>query len=44
MTRISSRPWSLVMPVEGSARSSFVEKLPSVQTTRGWISSSWRNR
>ena len=28
----------------GSARSSLVAKLPSVQTTRGSISSSWRNR
>ena len=32
------------MPVDGSARSSFVEKLPSVQTTFGSISSSCRNR
>ena len=32
------------MPVAGSPRSSFVAKLPSVQTTRGAISSSWRNR
>ena len=31
------------MPVAGSARSSFVEKLPSVQITRGSISSSLRN-
>ena len=32
------------MPVDGSARRSFVEKFPSVQTTRGSISSSCRNR
>ena len=31
------------MPV-GSPRSSLVEKLPSVQITVGWISSTWRSR
>ena len=41
--RISSRPCRRVIPV-GSPRSSLVEKLPSVHTTRGSISSSWRNR
>ena len=28
----------------GSSRSSFVAKLPSVQITFGWISSTWRSR
>ena len=41
--RSSGRPCSRVIPV-GSSRSSFVAKLPSVQITRGWMSSTWRNR
>ena len=38
-----ARPCSRVIPV-GSPRRSFVAKLPSVQMTRGSISSIWRNR
>ena len=39
----SGRPCTRVIPV-GSSRSSLVEKLPSVQITLGWISSTWRYR
>ena len=41
--RSSARPCSRVIPV-GSPRSSFVAKFPSVHTTFGSISSSWRHR
>ena len=36
-------PRTLVIPV-GLPVSSFVAKLPSVQTTRGWISRTWSQR
>ena len=42
-TSTSARPCRRVIPV-GSARSSLVEKFPSVQITLGSISSTWRSR
>ena len=43
IARISGRPCRRVIPT-GSPRRSFVAKLPSVHTTRGSISSTWRSR